>query len=303
MSVISAPISTKLVSQACSAGNLNIHVVVKKGLLKVIEAIEENNPILNQKDTYSDTPLHLAIKEKRVDIVAALLAKGADPTLKDLEGQTALHRAVLANDEEMVQVISATMKEKGLNTDALNSNGDSSLHIAIRKKSKLLIINTLINNGASLGLPDSGGEPAIHRAVFMGRADLVDYLAKRMENLDITDLCGYTPLHVAMVVDQLDIMHILARQNASLTVPFPAGLDSDETPPLEHARERNKPLQIKLLEGGAASLPPEKKSPGGTVRLVRVASQVTSTWLKLGSSISNLWAPSPPLLSASATVI
>ena len=65
---------------ACYEGNL--------GMVKFLVVMD--NTIINEKDTYGDTPLHAASSFNKIDIVKYLIESGANRTIKNNKGKTFL---------------------------------------------------------------------------------------------------------------------------------------------------------------------------------------------------------------------
>ncbi|GAA5934168.1 hypothetical protein JCM1841_004656 [Sporobolomyces salmonicolor] len=62
---------------------------------------------VDERDSYGFAPLHLATDRGHAEVVKVLLAAGADKSLKDDDGNTALDLARLAEQDELVAVLSS----------------------------------------------------------------------------------------------------------------------------------------------------------------------------------------------------
>ncbi|CAG5114521.1 unnamed protein product [Candidula unifasciata] len=84
----------------------------------------------------------------------------------------------------------------GAQVNAVNNNGQSSLHYAA-SKGHLEICEALVKYGADIECVDSLGHTPLHRAASRGNLSIVKFLIAHDAPLDLRDATGCTPLHLA----------------------------------------------------------------------------------------------------------
>lgn len=91
------------------------------------------------------------------------------------------------------------MISKGADVNAVNSNAETPIFKAIWNESiRSLLIETLIEHGASVDTVNSFGEGILHYAVRFGRADLVNLILSSGSRLNIKGKDGKTPYELAI---------------------------------------------------------------------------------------------------------
>jgi ankyrin repeat protein len=106
---------------------------------------------VNARNAAGDTPLHLAVKMNNLDLAATLLQSGASIHARNSQGQTPF-RIALVTSSAMVGLLLSDNRVILADDDGL-----SPLHIAIRDKAPLLMIQTIIDRNARLTTVDSAG--------------------------------------------------------------------------------------------------------------------------------------------------
>jgi ankyrin repeat protein len=113
------------------------------------------------------TPLHFAIRDQHVDVVHTLLAAGADVGAEIHDGLRALHLASDTNPS-----IIAKLVEFGANVHAVDSDGDTPLHVAALFGNAECAV-ALCNAGADTHARNDEGRTPVEVAVAHGHDNVV----------------------------------------------------------------------------------------------------------------------------------
>ena len=222
-------------------GDNPLHVAVRQGQIEdvrdilILQQVDVN--ILNSKH---ETPLHLACSKNDSPIVQLLVAFGADPLIRDSNNECAYDRSafnvhqlmnkllyshglrlwidgpVQADKESplhtavrlgRVDDIQKIMEEKIVDINDTNSNHETPLHLACALGNKH-IVHILISNGADIYKKDIFNNAPIHRAVFQGRIDTVEYL--------ITDCTCNPNIKGYQGIEHCFILHVVLHGNIKL---------------------------------------------------------------------------------------
>lgn len=222
-----------------------LHIAVEKESLEIVQLLLNHNVNVNAytiKTCYEGfTPLHIAVIKKNVEIIRVLLENEANinsPMLFDknnnnltefpfmkFEGYTPLHLAVEMNDIEIIKLI----VENQRNNIKINLQGLNIFHIAMEKESVEVIeflLNLKININFHSNIDYCKGETLLHTAIGKQNIKLVELLLEKGADIDapmklIQTLFefqqsslnfnheGFTPLHLAVEISNLDIIKLL----------------------------------------------------------------------------------------------
>ena len=130
---------------------------------EIIERIEEVNLLrafdLEERNSLGETPLIASAKIKAPKVLKFLLSKNVYLDAVDSEGYTALHIAVRhkSREYEVDKEIIEQLVLAGANLEARGPFGDTPLMTAIKSQRHIEIVNFLIENGANIFTKDSHG--------------------------------------------------------------------------------------------------------------------------------------------------
>ncbi|KAF5598150.1 ankyrin repeat [Fusarium pseudoanthophilum] len=157
----------------------NLFVDARKGSLTStkLEAYLASGVDINAQDPKTGfTPLGMAAKYGRLSVVNLLLDKNANPRAMSKPGMTPLYIAANGNGDRVSVV--RTLLDKGAQVDETSAevDNDTPLMVAITHARDPVVVNMLINAGASLSvkntkghtakeLAEQSGNPAIQSAV------------------------------------------------------------------------------------------------------------------------------------------
>lgn len=206
-----------------------------------------------------DIELFKAIEKDDYKNIRGLINRGADINAKDGYGLSTLHLAIKNNSLKSVNVLLAN---RNINLESKLPEGyfthlgdDSTDAVYIGKATPLIyaifksrgdsrIVNELIKKGANVNATDEEGwSTFLYAAAFGNSSMLRNILSKNKNLINSKTKDNVTPLHMAVVYDNLDNIKYLVR---NLKVDINAK-DDDGWTALYYAAANNKKEAYKLL--------------------------------------------------------
>ncbi|KAH3780261.1 NF-kappa-B inhibitor alpha-like [Dreissena polymorpha] len=155
--------------------------------------------MLNHQNNQRQTPLHLAVLTKCYSTVQLLVDLEANPKLQDSKLRTAAHIACERSDIKSLSILchSQVASPSGW-LGIYDSNGQTCLHIAVRKGDRELV-QILLDNGVDINAPDrKSGRTALHFAVESGDTHMITCLLRNPGlRVDAQTFSGEVPLQLA----------------------------------------------------------------------------------------------------------
>lgn len=183
-----------------------------KDKLARFEVLVANSPpiIINATDSRGSTPLLRAALAGELSIVSWLLENGADIDAVDNQGCGAIIHAI---NGMHVDVVRELLKWKP-KLDILTPDGETLLQIAMEDIS---LFQMLLDAGADPELRNRDNVPAINVAVVKKKTKVVELLVDRKVKLDCRDKSNWTPiLDATGYKPDAEITRILAKGGANL---------------------------------------------------------------------------------------
>jgi ankyrin repeat protein len=145
-------------------------------------------------------------------------------------------------EPELVQILNQVQENNALLQTVLK-DGDTVLNIFIYADADLELIKYLVSLGADVNLKDINGYTPLHLAVERDRKDLVEYLLGLGAKPNLkTNLSSSTPMHLAAESSSPEILAILLERDVECDV-----LDSHDNSPLHLAVSNNKLENVQKL--------------------------------------------------------
>jgi len=172
-------------------------------------ALYNNNPSILQRlidkgadyksrDDHSWTPLHCAAaNNSNPAVIAILIDNKADLKSRDYIGATALHLAAIGNSNPEV---AAMLIDKGLDMYAKDKEKKTPLEYAVLNPNKA-VIEMFYKKEAKLDTVFSDNMTLLHYAARHKKLDIAEWLIDKGLNIHAATKDGFTPLHVAALVD------------------------------------------------------------------------------------------------------
>ncbi len=157
-----------------------------EGDVSKIKAAFEKGAFINTRNKYGYTPLHIAASKNRVAAVRLLLKKGAE-------------------------------------TDPLQVNKISPLHLAVKMSGNIQVCEALIKAGAKLNTCDKGFSTLLTDTLLKEKHALLQYLMGQGADPDFSGEYGLTPLMSAALVNDMEALDILLKAHASPDKRDPSG--------------------------------------------------------------------------------
>lgn len=215
-----------------------LKVAIDRGDLDAIQKSEY--PINQPLPSGHGLPLAYAIEHDHSELVEPLLAKGADPALRKEGLPTAIEVAILKKNEEVLksllghaaarsmQEVEETLSHPVDRNEVKKAVETIQKDFSPKQRSQL---GKTVKNNLDLGefnKIDKNSTTLLHLAIQSGSLDL---LRECLENsrckellINRPDARGYTPLHHAMALENLDMVKLLSFHGADSRIQDAKGL-------------------------------------------------------------------------------
>jgi serine/threonine-protein phosphatase 6 regulatory ankyrin repeat subunit B len=192
--------------------------VIEKDTLKINQLLQSGVDINTQHKGTGTTVLMIASSYYYYEgVVQYLIEKGANVNLQDNDGKTALlwaasnslpnAKILVANDAD-VNIAANDGMTPFLQATLGVSSGKVSLEMCDLLRKKGADINASLTKNSAMGWN------ALHYAVINGDVELVNYLIKYAVNVNKATSDGSTPLYLAEIAKQEEIIKILKNAGA-----------------------------------------------------------------------------------------
>jgi ankyrin repeat protein len=159
---------------------------------------------------YNNTALFFAMGFKYFDIVKYLIQRGANIHHINIDGENILFGAVHHNNIELVKLLCM----KGINKDVCNKQGHYPIFSAIANQN-YEIVKILIEYGASIEVKEKIFEDTPLLASMKSK-EIAELLINSGANIHAENKIKDTPIHIAVLLNNLSIVKKLAEKGANL---------------------------------------------------------------------------------------
>jgi cytohesin len=185
-----------------------LHIAAAKGDAAVIELLVARKADVKAMDTEGRTPLHLAAERGQRAGVEALLRAKVPPDLRQKRtNRTAVHLAATKDHADVLK----TLLTHGAAVDAIDSEGQSALHLAASQQN-IKAANELIaaNANVNLATPSSKDTP-LHYAAAAGDVEMVQLLLSHKADPNAKNKAGSTPYDLAKELEMKQLAELLRK--------------------------------------------------------------------------------------------
>ena len=145
------------------------------------------------------TALHIAAEQGTAESVRELLGHCTNPNARTRPNEeAAIHLATVQADFTLFKEKLELLLQNNADINIPNLEGDTVLHLAMRRMGNAEAIKFLLDQGASTKLKGQHGRTPLQYAVFLEREELADVLLAHGASPNCEDDDGVTPLHIAV---------------------------------------------------------------------------------------------------------
>ena len=189
------------------------HETIKKAII--------NGGNVNIVNNRKYTPLHSAVERGNILNVNTLLIHNADIAMVTDTGKTALHLAAISNNPVLLQRLISQAENMNLSERILNmhdSNGESALTIAIKRKNTH-IVELLLENNANIYDTDDRFMTPFILAYSIKSVEIMKLLYAKDRGLvnDVDDK-GNSSLMDAIIKNDEELIKVLLTMSPDLTI-------------------------------------------------------------------------------------
>nr|XP_042907959.1 uncharacterized protein LOC107440000 [Parasteatoda tepidariorum] len=198
--------------------------------LDLINFLIDNDAPVNVKDVNGRNLLHLSIKHGSIDLLLRLIERGVDINAVDKNGFTPLSLSIGLGYFDMAK----KLLSKKADIDSVDKRRQNLLHmcatnleywnsvssgynlineekhnVSFPNSSGLEVFKILVNLGINIEMKNIYGHTPLHIACMFNNLPIVQYLTDNSANLNIPDKIGFSPLHYAVDSNNLELVKIL----------------------------------------------------------------------------------------------
>ena len=229
------------VDRSDGRGYTSLHYAAKVGHAEMVKfLIKAKASVLSTTKRLNSQALHLAAMKGNLECIVALVRGGALVDCKDVDHWTPLHCAICNGHKYCAKFL----VEHEANVHCRTAHRQlCPLHLAAQE-GNLSCLQYLISVGADPKSVDIGGSTALHKAVKEGKVDCVVYLLSMTKDTMRlqTKKHGRQPLHVAAAFGHVEVVKVLVKSGADLTVR-----DDDGRSPLDLAKTNGHMKSVKYI--------------------------------------------------------
>jgi ankyrin repeat protein len=205
------------ISAANAIGRTPMHYAAVSGNVEAVQWLKERGADVKPADEQWDTPMHAAAMYNHIEVVRYLqVAGGVDINIpNEKTGVTPLLAAVRVCKEETVKFL----RNSGADLRAFDIDGGMAIHhVAAQDQiaTQIAIVKYLIQLMEDVNVVDFEGATPMHWATGFGRTELVKFLQGLGADISAKANDGQTPLHWAAANGHVDVARELKNAGVDL---------------------------------------------------------------------------------------
>lgn len=194
-----------------------LHIAAAENQIQVAYHLLAQGALM-EKDNLGRTPLHSSVIAGLANMTKLLLQTGAYIELRDYAQRTPLHHAAFYGHEDIIPML----LQSGANIDAVDCDSRAALHYTVRLDDYLNSSKLLVQRGATLDLQDLVGFTPLHVACFENQIKTVQFLCDSGGDLYMVDKAGWNPIIHAAAREHKDLVnYLIIRTLQPRTYPEP----------------------------------------------------------------------------------
>ncbi|GLG98374.1 Poly [ADP-ribose] polymerase tankyrase, partial [Gryllus bimaculatus] len=220
-------------------GSTPLHWAVSRGKMEMVQLLLKHNASINSVDKHGRTVLHLASQKCDPALIKLLLDEGADALALDSKKQAPLHYLFFWRTLFDNTFVYSLVKEK---SDPYKLD-EMSPHEDTRLPHE--VARLLLENNANVEQKDAEGRSPLHLAMLRGDAEIVQVLLEHGANpqhLNDTREASLCFFIQSYCLDTSNIIHHMLEAGDD-----PNGLDEKGNAPLHHAARKGKLDEVNLI--------------------------------------------------------
>lgn len=219
-------------NQQNKQGNTPLHLAIQHGRQEIIDQLIKSSAKINKTDKKGNTPLHLAVRYGQADTVKQLIDQGAKVKANDL-GDTPLHIAAKSGNKDVFQELFTDNKQRRDFQNQLmkvgrhtNDNNQNVLHLAATNcDSGNSFIYHLLDRRPGykdeiLNAPDDFGHTPLHKALLANNLEAAKTLIDQGARANIKDNKGITPTHLIAAKGSNELFKLAKQQYSKNLTQF-----------------------------------------------------------------------------------
>ena len=200
-------------------GDTALYKAAEHGDVETVRVLLQRGADANARDDFGLTPLTAAAQLGALDVIEALLNAGANVHSRTSHGSTPVSFAVLGNKLEEVSDKLAAVKlliEHGADFQSGGDRGETPLMTAARSDQDLIVLQYLLQKGATLETKDDVGDAALGYAAKSMQVKSLQTLLDHGAKIDTRNNAGATPLMLAAATGYPDTVKLLLVRGAEI---------------------------------------------------------------------------------------
>ena len=191
-----------------------LHIVCcSRGVTAIVNLLLAHRAVVNKRTNDGSTPLMMACRKGFAPVVEILLQEQAKCDIQDKDGCTALSIACVFDHLLSVRLL---IHNKA-NVNLAKQNGSAPLHVA-STLGHSSCVSVLVRAKAKVNLTNKSGNTPLIKAAMFGNLECVQLLLPK-SHIDITDMCGRSALHWAVISGFTKVAVTLLNGGANINLP------------------------------------------------------------------------------------